>query len=105
MRAKMTRVALVTGANRGIGFEIARQLAGKNLTVIMGGRDRKKGLEARDRLADHGLAVHFARLDVTDATTIQSAVDRIVDTFGRLDVLEKRIPPRRERGHDRSEMR
>lgn len=87
MGAKTTRVALVTGANRGIGFEIAKQLARENLTVIMGGRDGEKGLEARDRLAEHGLNVHFSLLDVTDATSIQSAVGRIVDTFGRLDVL------------------
>jgi NAD(P)-dependent dehydrogenase (short-subunit alcohol dehydrogenase family) len=87
MKAKTARVALVTGANRGIGFEVAGQLASKNLTVIMGGRDREKGLKARNRLAAQGLDVHFSLLDVTDVTVIQSAVDRIVDTFGRLDVL------------------
>ncbi len=81
------RVALVTGANRGIGLEVARQLAEKGLTVIMGARDRQKGLKAQKLLVDRGFDAHFTLLDVTDATSIVAAVGRIADTHGRLDVL------------------
>jgi NAD(P)-dependent dehydrogenase (short-subunit alcohol dehydrogenase family) len=84
---KTKRVAVVTGANRGIGFEIARQLALEDITVVMGTRDEEKGAIARDTLAGQGLDVHLSLIDVTDATTIQAAVGRIADTFGRLDVL------------------
>jgi NAD(P)-dependent dehydrogenase (short-subunit alcohol dehydrogenase family) len=87
MQETNRRVALVTGANRGIGFEIARQLALKKLTVLMGVRSDERGREARNRLADQGLDVHFIRIDVTDPTTIEAAVGRIKDEFGRLDVL------------------
>jgi NAD(P)-dependent dehydrogenase (short-subunit alcohol dehydrogenase family) len=81
------RVALVTGANRGIGFEIARQLAGKGLTVILGARDDKKGANAQKQLVAEGLDVHFTSIDVADTTSIMAAVGRINDSFGRLDVL------------------
>ena len=87
MQLSERRVALVTGANRGIGFEIAKQLSGKGLTVIIGARDEQKGLEAQKRLADKGLDVHFTLLDVADATSIMAAVGRVEDTFGRLDAL------------------
>jgi NAD(P)-dependent dehydrogenase (short-subunit alcohol dehydrogenase family) len=87
MQSMVTRVALVTGANKGIGFEIARQLALKKMTVLMGARHQEKGVEARDKLADQGLDVHFIRIDVTDPTTIEAAVGRIKDEFRRLDVL------------------
>ena len=83
----ITRVALVTGANRGIGFEIARQLALKKMRVLMGARVHEKGIEARKRLVDQGLDVHLIRIDVTDPTTMEAAVGRIKDEFGRLDVL------------------
>ncbi len=87
MELSEKRVALVTGANRGIGLEIARQLAEKGLTVIMGARDRHKGLSAQKLLVERGLDAHFSHLDVTDATSVTAAVGRIADTFGRLDVL------------------
>jgi len=81
------RVALVTGANRGIGFAIAERLAGSNYIVVLGVRDAKKGKQARGQLADQGWDVHDVILDVTDATTIQAALGKIKDRFGRLDVL------------------
>ncbi len=87
MTSNYKRVALVTGANRGIGFEIAGQLASKGITVLIGARDKTKGIEARNRLAAQDLDVHFTLLDVTDQTSIQAAIGKIRDNFGRLDVL------------------
>jgi NAD(P)-dependent dehydrogenase (short-subunit alcohol dehydrogenase family) len=81
------RIALVTGANRGIGIEIARQLALKKMTVLIGARDEAGGVEAKKVLAEQGLDVQFVHLDVTDQTTIQAALGKIKDHFGRLDVL------------------
>ena len=87
MQKQIERVALVTGANRGIGFEIARQLALKKMIVLIGARHDEKGMEAQKRLADQGLDVHFISLDVTDPTTMEAAIGRIKDKFRRLDVL------------------
>lgn len=87
MQPSERRVALVTGANRGIGFEIARQLAGMGLMVIIGARDEQKGVNTQKKLAEEGLDVHFTSLDVADATSIMAAVGKIDDSFRRLDVL------------------
>ena len=87
MDTESKRVALVTGANRGIGFEIARQLALKEMIVLMGARDEAGGVESKEVLADQGLDVHFIHLEVTDQTTIQAAIGKVKDKFGRLDVL------------------
>ena len=81
------RVALVTGANRGIGYEIARQLADLGITVIIGSRDLEKGREAAAALQDDSRSVHSRLLDVTQANTIQAAVGGIVDRYGRIDIL------------------
>ena len=87
MQKPIERIALVTGANRGIGFEIARQLALKKITVLMGARHEKRGLEAQNNLAEQGLDVHFIPIDVTDPTTMEAAVSRIKDKFRGLDIL------------------
>lgn len=81
------RTALVSGANRGIGFEIARQLANKQIKVIIGARNPDKGLQARKDLRADGLDVHSIHLDVADPQSIQAAVGRITDEFERLDIL------------------
>lgn len=87
MHPENKRVALVTGANRGIGFEISRQLALKGYTVLMGARDAQKGAAACEQLTRRKLDTHFILLDVTDPTMIQAALMNLNDTFGRLDVL------------------
>ena len=81
------RVALVTGANRGIGFEISRQLAGNNISVIMGARDREKGLQACSELKRQGLDVGLQLLDVNDEERMKPAIDKIMTHFGRVDIL------------------
>jgi NAD(P)-dependent dehydrogenase (short-subunit alcohol dehydrogenase family) len=81
------RVALITGANKGIGFEIARQLAMKKIIVLLGARDEQRGLRAREELSSLGLEAHPMLLDAADPTSIQAAVGRIKDEFKRLDIL------------------
>ncbi len=78
------RVALVTGANQGIGLQIARELADHGLTVLVGSRDLDRGEVAA---RDIGAGAHAIRLDVTDAASIAAAAERIRSEFGRLDVL------------------
>jgi len=78
------KVALVTGANKGIGFAIASALAAQGLTVLVGARDAARGEAAARRIAGD---VHAYSLDVTRADSISGAVSRIQREFGRLDVL------------------
>ena len=80
-------VALVTGANKGIGKEIARQLGAQGLTVLVGARDLERGEEAAAELKASGVNSHAVRLDVTDETSIAEAARRIEEEFGGLDVL------------------
>ncbi|XP_010523410.1 PREDICTED: (+)-neomenthol dehydrogenase [Tarenaya hassleriana] len=80
-------IAVVTGANRGIGFEIARQLAGQGLTVVLTARNAETGLEAAKVLQNECLKVEFHQLDVTDSSSIREFGQWIKETFGGLDVL------------------
>lgn len=81
------QAALITGANRGIGYELVKQLASMGFKVILASRDSKKGAEAAQRLADSGLDVSFVVMDVTDQESIRKAAMTITETVGRLDVL------------------
>ena len=80
-------VALITGANKGIGYEVARQLGAKGLTVLIGARNAKLGEDATKTLKAAGADAHFVELDVTKPETIASAADSISKQCGRLDVL------------------
>jgi NAD(P)-dependent dehydrogenase (short-subunit alcohol dehydrogenase family) len=80
-------VALVTGAARGIGYEVCRQLAAGGMTVFLGARDAGKAAEAAGRLAREGLDVRPVALDVTDDASTREAAAAIEREFGRLDVL------------------
>ncbi len=77
-------VALVTGANQGIGLQIAKDLAVRGLTVLVGSRSLERG-EAAAR--EVGLGAFALQLDVTNQASITSAAERIRNEFGRLDVL------------------
>ena len=81
------KIALITGANKGIGLETARQLGQQNITVIVGARDRQKGEAAAKTLRDQGIDARAVPLDVTDQKSIQAAVAAIERDFDRLDIL------------------
>ncbi|WP_425144908.1 SDR family oxidoreductase [Deinococcus sp.] len=82
MKAKP--VALVTGANQGIGLQIAKELAAHGFTVLVGSRTFEKGQAAAASL---GQDAHAVQLDVTDQASITAAAERVRSEFGRLDVL------------------
>ena len=81
------RIALVSGGNRGIGFEICRQLAGKGLAVVLTARDAAQGKAAAKALHESGLKVEFQRLDVTSCRSIRACVAAVAERRGRIDVL------------------
>lgn len=81
------KIALITGANKGIGFEIARQLGEQGNVVLVGARDEVRGKHAADSLAGRGIAVVPLRIDVTDATSVANAAIQIEQRYGRLDIL------------------
>ena len=78
----MTRIALITGANKGIGYETARLLGERGMTVLVGARDEDRG-----RKAAKTLGATFVHLDVTDDDSIQRAAAQVERDHGRLDVL------------------
>ncbi|MFJ9775671.1 SDR family oxidoreductase [Kitasatospora sp. NPDC101157] len=80
-------IALVTGANRGIGHAIARQLAERGMTVLVTARDPQQAADAADRLRETGSDVRSLALDVTDQATVHEAALQTDAWFGRLDVL------------------
>ena len=81
------KIALITGANKGIGFETARQLGQKNITVLVGARSREKAEDAAGTLRLEGLDAHSLVLDVTDSSSIKRAAAEVEQKFGRLDIL------------------
>ncbi len=83
----MRPVALVTGANRGIGLEVARQLARRGMTVVIGAREAAKGEAAVEELTSEGLEARAVILDVADGASVGRLAAEIESGFGRLDVL------------------
>jgi NAD(P)-dependent dehydrogenase (short-subunit alcohol dehydrogenase family) len=82
------QVALVTGANRGIGFEIAKQLAAKNIQVILTSRSSSNGENALNKLASDGVKkVVSMELDVSNQVSVDGILHEVEKTFGRLDIL------------------
>jgi NAD(P)-dependent dehydrogenase (short-subunit alcohol dehydrogenase family) len=88
--ARHPRVALVTGANRGIGLAIARRLAGEGVCVILGSRDAARGDKAAKdiiSLSKGNAKVIAVELDVTRQATVDSVAALVTSEFGRLDIL------------------
>jgi NAD(P)-dependent dehydrogenase (short-subunit alcohol dehydrogenase family) len=81
------RIALVTGANKGIGFEVARQLAASGCIVLLGARNQALGEEAAGKLKAEGLDVLYLAIDVAGHGTIVAATGAITAGYGRLDIL------------------
>jgi NAD(P)-dependent dehydrogenase (short-subunit alcohol dehydrogenase family) len=81
------KIALVTGANRGLGFETALQLGHAGATVLVGARDPERGAHAAEQLRMAGAEAEFVSLDVTDPATAQTAAQEVERRYGRLDVL------------------
>jgi len=81
------RIALVTGANKGIGLEIARQLAQADVRVLMGARNLHRGRDAAAKLSEAGLTVEAIEIDLNSEKTIIAAAEQIADTYGQLDIL------------------
>jgi len=81
------KIALVTGANRGLGFETSKQLAIKGFKVYMGCRDEKKGLMAVQKLSNEKLNVEFIKLDVTKTADIRNIHDLLKKKNEKIDVL------------------
>jgi NAD(P)-dependent dehydrogenase (short-subunit alcohol dehydrogenase family) len=80
-------VALVTGANKGLGREIARQIAGRGFHVVLTARDARRGRESTDALAATGAPVSFIVMDVSDRASVLAASNEFAQRFERLDVL------------------
>jgi NAD(P)-dependent dehydrogenase (short-subunit alcohol dehydrogenase family) len=87
MQSNSKKVALITGANKGIGFEAARQLGKAGCTVLLGARNVQLGEAAAAKLRGEKLDVRFIELDVCKVETIQKAVEKIEQEFQRLDIL------------------
>jgi NAD(P)-dependent dehydrogenase (short-subunit alcohol dehydrogenase family) len=87
MLSQAKKVALVTGGNRGIGYELVKQLALNGFKVILASRDSKKGQEATQKLKESDLDVTFVGMDVDDQGSIRQAAITVDERFGRLDVL------------------
>ncbi|CAJ1817918.1 unnamed protein product [Sphenostylis stenocarpa] len=89
MAATTVRYAVVTGANKGIGFGICKQLVSDGITVVLTARDEKRGVDAVEKLKEFGVPdkVVFHQLDVTDPKSIESFANFIKTQFGKLDIL------------------
>ena len=81
------KVALITGANKGLGYETARQLGKQNVKVLIGARDETRGREAAEKLQAEGFDAEFILLDVSDEKTHEAAAKYVEEKHGKLDIL------------------
>lgn len=83
----MPKIAFISGANKGIGLETARQLGQQGITVLLGARDAARGLAAAQTLTQEGIDAHAIQFDVLSSADIHAAVAKIEREFGVLDIL------------------
>lgn len=81
------RIALITGANKGIGLEVARQLGKAGHHILLGARDEARGRAAEKTLRDEGIDVRFVAIDLSDSASLSAAVADIESNEGRIDIL------------------
>jgi len=81
------KIALVTGANKGIGYQTALQLGKEGVTVIAASRNKERGIKAVEQLKAEGIDVEFLQLDVDIEADIKFAFDYINNKYGKLDIL------------------
>lgn len=82
-----TRIALITGGNKGIGLETARQLGKQGITVLIGARDESRGLAAVEQLKKEKIDARFVQIEVTNEKSVAAAAKTVEKDFGRLDIL------------------
>ncbi|MBC7795673.1 MAG: SDR family oxidoreductase [Pyrinomonadaceae bacterium] len=87
MSEQNKKIALITGANRGIGFETARQLGQQGIKVLVGARTTENGKEAETKLKNEGFDAEFILLDVDNLKTHETAAKYVNDNYGKLDIL------------------
>jgi len=87
MSEQNKKTALITGGNRGIGFETARQLGQQGIKVLVGARTEENGREAETKLKAEGFDAEFVLLDVDDTKTHEAAAKYIEENYGKLDIL------------------
>ncbi|QUY43258.1 SDR family oxidoreductase [Acaryochloris marina] len=87
MLEKNSKIALVTGANRGLGLEVCRQLAQQGVSIILTARDRQKGEQAAQQLLEEGLEVIVKPLDVSDNQSVAQLVSELESDLQHLDIL------------------
>src|SRR5579863_5186986 len=85
--ANNKKVALISGANKGLGLEMARQLGQRGVTVVLTARDPQKGQAAAEKLRKEGMDARFVKLDVNDKADYQAVASFLADNFGHLDIL------------------
>lgn len=83
----MQKVVLITGSNKGIGFETARELLKRGFLVILTSRDEARGLEAVKKLENEGLKPDYHQLEVSDTNSVEKVFSYVNEKYGRLDVL------------------
>ena len=99
-----TKTILITGANKGIGFESARQLGALGYVILVGSRNEERGQEATARLLNEEISAHFILLDVTNQNTMEAAARQIEQEFGSLDVLINNVGISLDKGASPSEL-
>lgn len=104
MNNNRTKIVLITGANKGIGFETARAIARAGHTVLMSARDPERGRTAASKIAEDGLDVSSLPLDVTDEGSLAAAARHVWLDHGRLDILINNAAISTDRGRTPAEL-